>query len=758
MSYLAITGYCDRPNVAPGETLAFHVDCRTPRKYSAALVRLVNDRDDPRGPEALARRVPSNIDGGYDGFPQWTTTGSFVEVPDPKASLALAQGGALHLFLYATTPGQTQTVIGRFDEAASRGWALVVEDGFLCFVTGDGTTTQRIASPKRLFPEIWYSVAVTLDLSRRTLALSQETRINRVNSRLGRVVALDSNAAASDALRVVPADSGTPLLIAAKAAGRRDGQCLARGNFNGKLDSPKLYGPGAVSSVDELHAGAVPSAARLAHWDFANGITPRGIPSDEATDISGNALHGRCINQPDRAMTGWNWDGHEERFTHCPEQYGALWFHEDSLDDCRWQPSFHLRVPDDLPSGIYAVHLESEGEVDRVPFFVTPPRGTATAKAAFLVSTLTYLAYANSLVMQSSPVAQAIIGVTTTLSAHDLELNENPAKYGLSTYEHHADGRGVQYSSWRRPILAMRPHNRHEYGMVWAFPADLQLVDWLEHQDVPYDVITDHDLDREGAALLRRYNVVLTGSHPEYCTEAMLDAFEDYVAGGGRAMYLGANGFYWITSLHPDKPWLMEVRKGESGDQAWRARSGEYHHSTTGERGGLWRMRGRPPQKIFGTGYGSHGLDVSTGYVPMPDAADPRLAWLMRGVGGDEMIGDFGGINGGAAGLEMDRIDYAQGTPPNAMLIACSFGHRANAMLVPEELYFNRPGANGEEDAGVRADLVFFTTAQGGAVFSTSSIAWCGSLSHNGFDNNVSTLTRNVLQRFAEDGPIEEIV
>ena len=38
----------------------------------------------------------------------------------------------------------------------------------------------------------------------------------------------------------------------------------------------------------------------------------------------------------------------------------------------------------------------------------------------------------------------------------------------------------------------------------------------------------------------------------------------------------------------------------------------------------------------------------------------------------------------------------------------------------------------------MKADLVFYETAAGGAVFSTGSIAWAGSLSHNGYDNNVS--------------------
>jgi len=33
---------------------------------------------------------------------------------------------------------------------------------------------------------------------------------------------------------------------------------------------------------------------------------------------------------------------------------------------------------------------------------------------------------------------------------------------------------------------------------------------------------------------------------------------------------------------------------------------------------------------------------------------------------------------------------------------------------------------------------VYFTTPQGGAVFSASSMTWCGSLPFNGGDNNVS--------------------
>ncbi len=41
-------------------------------------------------------------------------------------------------------------------------------------------------------------------------------------------------------------------------------------------------------------------------------------------------------------------------------------------------------------------------------------------------------------------------------------------------------------------------------------------------------------------------------------------------------------------------------------------------------------------------------------------------------------------------------------------------------------------------------------------VFSVGSIAWCGSLSHNNYNNNVSRITKNVLDRFSSDVPIPQ--
>jgi N,N-dimethylformamidase len=72
---------------------------------------------------------------------------------------------------------------------------------------------------------------------------------------------------------------------------------------------------------------------------------------------------------------------------------------------------------------------------------------------------------------------------------------------------------------------------------------------------------------------------------------------------------------------------------------------------------------------------------------------------------------------------------------------------------VVEDVNITRPNLTGSQSELVRADLAFYETLAGGAVFSTGSIAWCGSLSHNGYANNVARITGNVLRRFLDPTP-----
>ena len=421
-------------------------------------------------------------------------------------------------------------------------------------------------------------------------------------------------------------------------------------------------------------------------------------------------------------------------------------FHDDAITDSKWQPTVSFTVPAGMRSGVYAARVRAGGRHDHIPFIIRP--ASPTASIAFVIPTFSYLAYANEALTFAVPVGQAIGGHPAVIDQDLVDLFEL-GEFGKSTYELHSDGEGVCYTSGLRPIMNYRPcHRSATIGSTWQFGRDLSLIAWLDAKGFRYDVITDHDVHAGGADALSGYKAVLTGSHPEYHTERTLDAFEGFVTSGGRLMYMGGNGFYWVVSFSDDDSNVMEVRKGEAGMRAWQTRPGEQHHATSGERGGLWRLRGRPPQKLTGVGFTTQGFDECTFYERMPDSFHKSVAWIFDGVP-DGVIGDFGLAHGGAAGLETERYDLTLGTPPHTMLLASSAPFSDNYAFVHEDILFNHAGLAGSQEYRVRADMTYFTAPNGGAVFSTGSIAWMSSLPCFGFDNNVSTLTGNVLRAFA---------
>ena len=253
-----------------------------------------------------------------------------------------------------------------------------------------------------------------------------------------------------------------------------------------------------------------------------------------------------------------------------------------------------------LRSGVYAMRLRAGdgnglGE-EYIVFFVRPK--TPQGRIAFLAPTASYLAYANEHLSFDAQIIQPMTGQPPIVSDIDVEMYKN-WEFGLSTYDARADGNGVCYSSYRRPIVNMRPkHRMSSMGVPWQFPADLSIIAWLEHQKYDYDVLTDEDVQRDGLAALAPYKCVISGTHPEYYSEQMLDATEDYIAQGGRYIYMGGNGYYWNVAHRLDEPWVLECRKFGQGWKAWEARPGEHYMATNGQKGAAWRARGRAPQKL----------------------------------------------------------------------------------------------------------------------------------------------------------------
>jgi N,N-dimethylformamidase len=735
-----VLGYADPLSVAPGEQIRFMISTREgARRYRAQVVRVVCGDTGPDGPGLRTERLPTPIEGEHEGAPQITDAGSYAIVERPEAFGGLARF-TLQAFIQPTRvpvrpSPRRQVVLGTWAEDRGAGFALLLDEtGALAFLAGGRLVTT--ATP--LTARRWYHVAASVDLEAGTVTLRQTPLADHAPSR-------EQPVAVTAAIAATPAPPGDFFLGAARLA-VEDGRLRTTWHFNGRIEAPTLarraLAPAELQAAATARRTTVSAEDALGLWDLA-----ADIATDRVSDRSPNHLHGRTVNAPKRAVTGQAWDGREMDWRRAPEQYGAIHFHDDDLYDAGWRPSLTLTIPPEARSGVYALRLEADGGPEFwVVFYVRPLRRGARAPVAFLASTATYLCYSNYRGKMRPGPAELFIGALPVVDTTDLLLMHHP-ELGGSTYDMHSDGSGVCHVSRLRPIVNVRPT-----GWLWNLMLDFCLLDWLEAHGQPYDVITDDDLHAEGLPLLEGYRVVLTGCHPEYYSREMLDALAAYLARGGRLMYMGGNGFYWRVSYPPAHPGMIEVRRAEDGTRAWVEAVGEYYHASTGEYGGLWRRQGRAPNALVGVGFVAQGFDRSSYYRRTVASRDPRARFIFEGVE-DEILGDFGLFGAGAAGLELDAVNPSLGTPPWALVVAASEEHSNAFQLVNEEMNVSFAGADGRFSAAVRADMVFYEHPGGGAVFSTGSIAYVGSLGHKRYDNNVSRLTLNVLRRFLDPAP-----
>jgi N,N-dimethylformamidase len=311
----------------------------------------------------------------------------------------------------------------------------------------------------------------------------------------------------------------------------------------------------------------------------------------------------------------------------------------------------------------------------------------------------------------------------------------------------------------RRPMLDTRPGSfvlmdpAEDGSGTSRIVSDCYILEFLERIGIACDVVTDHDVHDEGGALLSQYRLVIAGQHPEYHSDRMMQAFEDHLAGGGRLMYLGGNGFYWRAEPCEAAPHALEIRRAEGGIRVWATEAGESYHAFGGGYGGLWRRIGRPSHRLVGSGFSSQGRHLGFPYRFTEGIRDPRVGFMTVGldVTPGEAFGDRGFMGGGAAGFELDSADPRYGSPPNVLIVAKGIVIHPDYYPVNEDRLATRhPRA--DEDWSC-ADLLFFETPAGGAVFSVGSMTWAGSLPVDDYHGTVARLTANVVRRFIDPAP-----
>lgn len=743
---MEIIAYTDRLSARSGEQIQFYVSTES-SSYDVAIIRYDHFFDTPDPVRDMV--IPSPVNAKHKGRNQPIAIGSYTLV-EVAPALRLTTSFTIQTWIYASIPkrGHAQGIVSKFDSSTGNGYALQIDaSGHIAFQFGAGEKSVCLAGDAVVLANRWYSIGVRYDSA--TLLLQLDWAM------LKRLWLPEEVGGSSATVTGAPRDAinNSFLIGAIQLAPMSDGRLAPIGAFNGKIDRCRIWDRALSNSeLKQVLNWWDPSkvGGLVADWDPSMEIMGTVVK-----DRGPHGIHGSIINQPTRGVTGANFDGSEVTFRLKPEMYGAIAYHEDDLEDAGWSADFVYEVPAALPSGLYAARLHAGESVEYVPFYIRPTSQEIAAPVLFLAPTNTYLAYANERLFKSAELDPDFLAKTTDLRVKLTErekwLDAHP-ELGSSVYDTHPDGTGICYSSRLRPIVTMRPQFKlFINGCPRHFSADLFLIEWLERNAFKYDVAIDEDVHREGVVAFKNYQVVVTGSHPEYWTSQMLRAMTEYLAEGGRLMYLGGNGFYWVTAIAEGRPHLIEVRRGINGTRTSTSEPGETCLSFTGEQGGLWRYRGLSPNQLVGVGFASEGWGGAEGYDQLPGSSDPRAAWAFEGIGAEEVIGNFGVIMGGAAGDEIDRFDPANGSPPEVIRLATSEGRHTNYyQIVIEDLTMVLPGHGGQEDSRVRSDITLLEAPNGGAVFSVGSINWSGSLLNNNGDNNVSRLTGNVLRRFSQ--------
>ena len=171
----------------------------------------------------------------------------------------------------------------------------------------------------------------------------------------------------------------------------------------------------------------------------------------------------------------------------------------------------------------------------------------------------------------------------------------------------------------------------------------------------------------------------------------------------------------------------------------------------------IWRALAAQRPSAAGptrVGFVAQGFDVSSYYVRKPDSFDPRAAFIFEGVGprrrsaisASSAAGRQGSSSTATTSCSGRRRDPAprltrRGTPT-------STARRGGDHLQLPDDWVARM------NSGVHGRHRLLHDPGGGGVFSSSSIAWCGSPARADYDNAVSRVTANVLRPFVKDEPL----
>ena len=376
-------------------------------------------------------------------------------------------------------------------------------------------------------------------------------------------------------------------------------------------------------------------------------------------------------------------------------------------------PSAHVQQFVTAPSrsGLYYLWARTpSGRTFSFPWVVAPSQ--ARAKVAVLASSNTWNAY-NNFGGRSNYINPDGLPDAPTVNARQDLSRYTTAKSVWSTpdqnfkplsFDRPEPGNHVfDNPPWDGSTVTDPIQGRMQCGLA---PGEWRLLGWLEREGFEHDYYAEAQLHDESLPL-DSYRVLILSVHPEYWTREMVRRVKQWVAKGGRLMYLGGNGLNCEVTIEANA--VMRCLSYDDTDDPKFGHESRMHRSYESEAG------------LLGVAFTDAGVMTAAPYRVIDDSH-----WVFEGAGlrkgdlfGEKSLHER--VPGGASGHETDKITAS--SPANMELLA--------------------KGTNPNNGG---AELVHFTSGSG-AVFSAGSITWVSALFP---DERVSRITRNVLERFLQ--------
>jgi hypothetical protein len=368
-------------------------------------------------------------------------------------------------------------------------------------------------------------------------------------------------------------------------------------------------------------------------------------------------------------------------------------------------PALHQYVVAPEQSGLYYFHAATaKGAEFAFPWIVAPRNPTASI--AVLASNITWNAY-NNFGGRSNYINPDKLPATPTVNARlELKRYTDPDNVTYDTDEYAP-------LSFERPEpinhidLSTRISDPIEgRAACHVAPAEWRLLGWLEREHFAYDYYAETQL-HDGSLDLDAYRVLILSAHPEYWSRKMYFAVKAWVYDrGGKLMYLGGNG--------------LNCEAEFVGATTVIYRNGDARTVKLGGYESRFHARVESEANLLGVVFTETG--VMTG---APFRVLESSHWAFEGT--NLRNGDLFGQSslhmrcpGGASAHETDKLSAS--SPHNVIRLA--------------------KGTNVDEGG---AELSYYETSSGGAVFAAGSIAWPSAIL---VDDGVSQITANVLGRF----------